>query len=102
MTWEEAAQTVASEIVELIAKKQADYGHENILAFGELGILVRVSDKMARLRNLQGKEGITEPRLDAWRDLAGYAIIALMLDRGWFTLELNTNNESNTKGGHKE
>ena len=87
-TWEEAAQIIANEIVDLIAKKQADYGHENILAFGELGVLVRANDKMARLRNLQGKEGITEPRLDAWRDLAGYGIIALMLDRGWFSLEL--------------
>lgn len=86
--FEEAAREIANEIVDLICKKQADYGHQNILAFGELGILVRANDKMARLRNLQGKEGITEPRLDAWRDLAGYALIALMLDRGWFTLEL--------------
>ena len=87
-TWEEAAQIIANEIVQLISRKQADYGHENILAFGELGVLVRANDKMARLRNLQHKEGLTEPKSDAWKDLAGYAIIALMLESGWFTLEL--------------
>ena len=87
-SFEEACQQVAHEIVEIVCKKQADYGHGNILAFGEFGVLVRATDKVARLKNLQGKEGITEPRLDAWRDLAGYAIIALMLDRGWFTKEL--------------
>ena len=72
----------------LICQKQRDYGHGNIDAFGEVGLVVRTSDKIARLRNLCGKEGMTEPRIDAWRDLAGYAILALMLDRDWFKLEL--------------
>lgn len=88
MIWQEAAQEVANEIVELITRKQHDYGHENILAFGEYGLLIRTNDKIARLKNLIGKEGVTEPRSDAWVDIAGYAIIALMLDRGTFTLPL--------------
>ena len=87
-TFNEACQEIANELAELVCKKQHDYGHENILAFGEFGVLVRTNDKVARLRNLVGKEGITEPRIDTWRDIAGYAIIALMLDRGWFQLEL--------------
>jgi hypothetical protein len=87
-TFNEAAQEVASEIANLICKKQHDYGHDNILAFGEFGLLVRTNDKVARLRNLINKEGITEPRLDSWRDIAGYALLALMLDAGWFELEL--------------
>ena len=87
-TFNEACQIIAQEIAELLCKKQADYGHDNINAFGEFGLLVRTNDKVARLRNLQGKEGKAEPRIDAWRDIAGYAIIALMIDRDWFKLEL--------------
>ena len=88
MNFNEASQQIADELVGLICKKQHDYGHDNINAFGELGLLIRINDKIARLKNLVGKEGITEPRIDAWKDIAGYAIIALMLDRDWFKLEL--------------
>jgi hypothetical protein len=88
VTFEEACHRIADELAELVINKQRDYGHDNILAFGEFGVLVRTNDKVARLRNLQGKEGVTEPRIDAWKDIAGYAIIALMLDKGWFTLGL--------------
>lgn len=88
MNFNEACQQIANELVELICKKQHDYGHDNINAFGEFGLLVRTNDKIARLKNLIGKEGITEPRVDAWKDIAGYAIIALMLDRGYFNLGL--------------
>ena len=87
-SFNEACNQIAKELTELVIRKQHDYGHDNILAFGEMGLIVRCSDKVARLRNLQGKEGKTEPRIDAWSDLAGYSIIALMLDRGWFQLEL--------------
>ena len=88
MNFNEAAHTIAKELAELVCNKQHDYGHDNINAFGEYGVLVRTNDKIARLRNLIGKEGITEPRIDAWKDIGGYAIIALMLDRDWFKLEL--------------
>jgi hypothetical protein len=76
---------------QLVIRKQRDYSHANILAFGLYGVLVRANDKVARLKNLQGKEGVNEPRLDSWRDLAGYSIIAIMLQRGWFELELEQN-----------
>lgn len=87
-TFEDACRQIADEVVELVNAKQHDYGKENVLAFGELGLLVRSNDKIARLKNLRGKEGVTEPRIDAWQDLAGYAILALMVDRSWFTLPL--------------
>lgn len=89
-TFEGAIRIIANEIAELVIKKQTDYGHNNINAFGELGLIVRTNDKIARLRNLIGKEGITEPRIDAWRDIAGYALLALMVGRDWFRLELET------------
>ena len=70
--------------------KQHDYGKDNILDFGEFGILVRSNDKIARLKNLMKKnlEAKNAPRQDAWRDLGGYALLAMILDRGWFTLPL--------------
>ena len=64
-SFNQACYEVAREIADIVIKKQHDYGHENILAFGEFGVLVRTNDKLARLKNLIGKEGITEPRVDA-------------------------------------
>ena len=87
-TFDEALRKVANDVVELVLKKQADYGHDNIKAFGEFGLIVRTNDKVARLRNLHGKEGVAEPRIDAWRDIAGYALLALMWGEGTFDLEL--------------
>ena len=87
-TFDVACYEVGKEIAELVIKKQHDYGKDNILAFGELGVLIRTNDKIARLRNLLNKEGVTEPRIDAWMDIVGYGIIALLLDRDWFGLEL--------------
>ena len=92
MTFNEATKIIAAEIAQLEINKQHDYGHDNINAFGEVGLLIRTNDKIARLKNLIGKEGKTEPRTDAWKDIAGYALIALMLDRDWFKLELGVDN----------
>ncbi len=89
--FEDACRHVASEIAELVISKQRDYGSENVMAFGEKGVLVRANDKIARLKNIilrhDGKS-IGEKRMDSWTDLAGYAILALMLDKNWFTLPL--------------
>ena len=73
---------------DLLCSKQADYGHENILAFGDIGICVRMSDKIARIKNLRNKNAMNESLLDSWMDLLGYAVIGLMLLANTFTLEL--------------
>lgn len=89
-TFDEAAYKTAAQIAELCVSKQHDYGHGNILAFGEYGVLVRCSDKLERLKNLlkRGVEPENESVIDTWRDLCGYAILALMLRDGTFTLPL--------------
>ena len=71
---------VADEIAELLDQKRADYGTENIKKFGSYGVLVRVSDKVERLINLSCKEGQVnfESVEDSWKDIAGYAILALI------------------------
>ena len=87
-TFNQACYEIANEIAGVVINKHRDYGKDNILAFGEFGVLVRTNDKIARLKNLLNKEGVTEPRIDAWVDIMGYGIIALLLDRDWFKLEL--------------
>jgi predicted DNA-binding protein (UPF0251 family) len=76
----------------LLCSKQADYGHQNILTFGSVGLAVRINDKVARLNNLlaKGCEARNEPLVDTWSDLVGYAVVAEMLDAGTFTLELES------------
>lgn len=83
-SFEEALDSVLADLRALMIRKQRDYGNENINAFGEFGVLVRANDKIARLRNMQGKatQPANESVDDSWSDLAGYAFIALMLRRG--------------------
>lgn len=71
---------VAEEIACLLDRKGQDYGTENIKKFGSQGVLVRVSDKVERLINLSRKDGQVnfESVEDTWKDIAGYAILALI------------------------
>ena len=91
-TFEHAADDAFADCMNLLVKKQRDYGPGNILAFGELGILVRLNDKIERLKHLQATGKLNEPAnesvTDTWMDIASYAIIALMLRRGTFELPL--------------
>ena len=92
--FEDAVYELATEIAELVIVKQRDYGHDNINAFGLMGIVVRSSDKVARLRNLikeretTHREPLNESVQDTLMDTAGYSILGLMLERDWFKLEL--------------
>jgi hypothetical protein len=60
--------------------KQQNYGPTNIAGYGELGVAVRQSDKVARIRNLivTGREPADETRDDSWGDAMVYSAIALM------------------------
>jgi hypothetical protein len=77
-------------MLDLLIRKQHDYGHDNINNFGTIGIAIRVCDKIARIRNLteRNSAGVAEPLQDAFLDLVGYATIAQMYHRGWFQLPL--------------
>ncbi len=90
-SYEEACREAALEIAQVVINKQHDYGHDNILAFREKGLVVRLWDKVARLKNLMWKndyEPKNESVIDTFIDIAGYGIIALMLSKGNFTAEL--------------
>jgi hypothetical protein len=74
----------------LLCSKQSDYGHDNINAFGLVGVAVRLNDKVARLVNLStNPQGpMNESLYDTWLDLIGYSVIAEMLLTNTFDLDL--------------
>ena len=78
----------ACECVQLFDTKQMDYGSANIAACGELGIAVRLQDKVSRMQNLllkelKGEGGVNHESLeDTFKDAANYAMIGLLLKRG--------------------
>lgn len=76
------ALRVAFELVQLLDKKHQDYGPGNIAAFGEFGLMVRMSDKIERLKNLSKMASPKNESLeDTYMDIANYGIISLMVRR---------------------
>lgn len=75
---------------QILVRKQNDYGHENILAFGMVGVAIRVCDKIARYNNLKDRKEQTqnEPFEDCMMDMVGYATIARMIKNNTFVLPL--------------
>ena len=90
-SFEDACRDVALQIAETVISKQHDYGQDNILAFRDRGLVVRLWDKVARLKNLlwvMNEEPKNESIEDTFTDIAGYAIIGLMLKNNTFENEL--------------
>lgn len=83
---DEAFKKVCQELAEMFVKKHKDYGKDNILDMGELGIAFRVSEKINRIKHLllNKKEPSHESVEESWIDVAVYAAIAVLVKRGWF------------------
>lgn len=73
-------------IFELFKRKQASYGPGNIDAFGECGVVVRMYDKIERLKRLVWEKRDNpledETITDTYLDIATYALIALLVRQG--------------------
>lgn len=97
IVWENFATGVSGDIMvehaflreigkmyDLFCQKQRDYGRGNIAKFGELGVLVRTSDKIERLRNLLHslRDPANESLADTWRDISIYGVIGGMCHKG--------------------
>lgn len=68
-------------LVDLLLLKNSMYGPVNIQWHGQLGIVVRVSDKAARLDTLSRNEpsSVTHAAIiDTLRDLVGYCVLGSM------------------------
>ncbi len=70
-----------AEAHKLLVDKQADYGPTNIAAFGLPGLVVRLTDKLARLQTLvwSDREPECESVADTLVDMANYALIGRMV-----------------------
>lgn len=85
-TFEQALDAKLAECRTLMIRKQLDYGPGNISTWGEIGVAVRLTDKIERLRNLfmSGRTPQNESIRDTAIDIANYGLILLMvLDKEW-------------------
>lgn len=80
-------------------RKQLDYGPQNISAWGPIGVAVRLTDKIERLRNLllKGRKPQNESLRDTAIDIANYGLILLLLlDGEWgLPMEAEAGEEAN-------
>lgn len=92
VTFEESVDLALAELKSTLLKKHHDYGSKNILEFKDVGVLIRLNDKLARMKNLYGitdnsyqrKTSANESIEDTWKDVAGYGLIGLMLHKDIF------------------
>jgi hypothetical protein len=70
----------------MFLKKHKDYGKGNILSVKELGIALRISEKIERIKHLlmQGGTPANESIDETWIDVGVYAVLAVLLRRGQF------------------
>jgi len=92
-TFEEALEAISKEADEVMVSKQKDYGPKNILdcpVGAELGVVVRLYDKLSRLANLlkSGKTPNNETIYDTYLDIRNYGQILMMVHKKIFGLPL--------------
>ena len=93
---------ILDELKKLMLKKHADYGPTNIAGApgGPMnGLRVRLYDKLARLNNLvdTGDTPNYESIEDTFLDIANYAIIGLLVQRGQWEGLPNSNVKTETR-----
>ena len=99
-------QSILDELAVIMVKKHQDYGPMNIAGApgGPMnGLQVRMYDKLARLNNLvdKGDTPNYESIEDTLLDLANYAIIGLLVQRGQWEGLPNLNDKTKTSSGIK-
>lgn len=100
--FENHVQAIMDRMVSTWIPKQKGYGPSNIGIFREMGIMVRMIDKISRVHNIlmRGGEEGDESLKDNFLDIAVYCAIALMcMEKEWpiFTLEELKGNMNNVR-----
>lgn len=85
-TLDQAFEKVTNEMLMMFLKKHKDYGKGNILSVKELGIALRISEKIERLKHLimNGEKPTNESLEETWIDIGVYAVLAVLFSRGEF------------------
>ncbi|MER1998396.1 MAG: nucleotide modification associated domain-containing protein [Lysinibacillus sp.] len=83
---QQTIQEQADELATLLIRKNADYGgsfEEQYNEYGLTSVLIRLDDKMKRLKHLQKHEALVNESIkDTLQDIAGYALLASILVEG--------------------
>lgn len=89
-TYDEGIFIITTALSLMSISKHKKYGKENIRKFGDKGIYMRAWDKIMRLEQhiFKGVDLGKESALDSWADLAGYSVIGVMTEKGWYELPL--------------
>ena len=75
---------ITDEMVKLYERKNSDYGssiHDTYMKYGAVAYLVRMEDKINRIRNivLSGNQKVEDEKIhDSLVDLANYSILMLL------------------------
>lgn len=99
-TFEQAMARLNAECDRVMIKKQCDYGNLNIAIWDTLGVAVRLTDKVMRLRELilSGRLPRNESIRDTAVDIRNYGLILLMLIDGLWGLPMEaTQNTEQTE-----
>lgn len=85
-TLDEAFAQINDELLLMFLKKHKDYGKGNILSVRELGIVMRLTEKVERLKHLlmTNDQPTNESIEETFVDVAVYAVLAILLRRGQF------------------
>ena len=73
-----------NEIKKLSIKKNHDYGSNSLISFGNFGIMIRLSDKMDRLKSFYttGKLKVSDEKIeDTLKDIINYAMYMILQER---------------------
>lgn len=100
-TFEQALARLNAECDRVMIKKQLDYGNLNIAIWDVLGVAVRLTDKVMRLRELilSGRLPQNESIRDTAVDIRNYGLILLMLVDGLWGLPIEAaQNTEQTEG----
>ena len=83
---DQAFDQVCKDFLQMFLKKHKDYGKGNILSVKELGIALRISEKIERIKHLlsSSQSPANESVDETWIDIGVYAVIAMLLRKGWF------------------
>ncbi|MBU1082853.1 DUF1599 domain-containing protein [Patescibacteria group bacterium] len=87
----EAYHCLLDYILDVSERKDNDYSPQNINVCGRVGLVVRVCDKVMRLKSLivdKREQRVNDESVeDTWFDLVNYGFIALLFANKWWNLE---------------